>query len=291
MRYLVTIPLLLALATTAIIVYGVGRLIHPRHSLAGGTPSDYGLPYERISFASYDGTVLRGWFVPAIQPRGTVIFCHGRAGSKAPDLIYVSQFREHGFNVLLFDFRAHGESDGDKSSLVYYERYDLLAAITYLQKRGIGKVGLVGFSMGAAVAVATAPLSEAVRAVVADSAFAELRTILVTHLQQRGFPQPLASGLTALIIWAAGLRLGCYLPDADPVRWVGQIAPRPLLLIHGQEDQEIPVSDALRLYQAAGKPKDLWIVASARHRCADQVQPKEYTTSLLRFFAENLDAL
>jgi fermentation-respiration switch protein FrsA (DUF1100 family) len=287
---LLTIPLLLALATAVLIVYGVTRLIYPGRSLVGGTPSDYGLPYEKVSFASYDGTILRGWFVPAVHPRATVVFCHGRAGSKAPDLIYVPQFREHGFNVLLFDFRAHGESDGHKSSLVYYERQDLLAAIAYLQNRGIQEVGLMGFSMGAAVAIATAPLSEAVRAVIADSAFAESRTILLTYLQQQGIPVPIASNLTALIIRAAGLHLGCHLPDADPLRWVDQVAPRPLLLIHGEQDQGIPVSDASRLYSAAGDPKELWVVPAAEHRCADKVCPEDYMTRVLDFFAHYLDA-
>jgi fermentation-respiration switch protein FrsA (DUF1100 family) len=279
-----TIPLVLALAAAVIAAYGVNRLTHLERNLTGGIPSDYGLPYERISFPSYDGTILRGWFVPAVRPRGTVVFCHGRAGSKAPDLIYVPQFRQHGFNVLLFDFRAHGESDGTQSSLVYYERQDLLAAIAYLRKRGIEQVGLMGFSMGAAVAIATAPLSEAVRAVIADSAFAEVRTIAVTYLQQRGIPRPLASGLATLIIWAAGLRLGCHLPDADPLRWVGRIAPRPLLLIHGGQDEGIPVSDAQRLYEAASEPKELWIAPEAEHRCADKVRPEEYMSRVLGFF-------
>jgi len=281
------IVLLLALATAATVSYGVHRLIHPAgRSLAGGTPCDYDLPYERVSFPSLDGTMLRGWFVPATEARGTVIFCHGRFGSKAPDLVYVPRFREHGFNVLLFDFRAHGESDGTQCSLVYCERQDLLGALAYLQGRGIGDVGLMGFSMGAAVAIATAPLSRAVRAVIADSAFAELRTLLVTYLQQRSIPRPLASGLATLIIWAAGLRLRCHLPDADPLRWVSQIAPQPLLLIHGGRDRGIPVSDAHRLYEAAGEPKELWVVPKAEHRCADKVCPQEYMDRVLRFFEQ-----
>lgn len=282
-----TIVLLLASATAFIVAYGVKRLTYPQRSLAGGTPSDYGLPYESISFSSLDGTILRGWFVPATQPRATVIFCHGRDGSKAPDLIYVPGFRQRGFNVLLFDFRAHGESDGRRSSLVYYERQDLLGAIAYLQGRGIERVGLLGFSMGAAVAVATAPLSEAVRAVIADSAFAELRTIVITYLR-RSLPRPLASALAALIIWAAGLRLGCHLPDADPLRWVGQIAPRPLLLIHGGHDQAIPVREAHRLYEAASQPKELWVVPEAEHRAADKVCPERYMARVLDFFEKHL---
>lgn len=275
---------LFILATAWIVLYGAHSLIHPRRICVGGTPSDYGLPYESVSFPSLNGLILRGWFIPAIKPRATVVFCHGYAGSKAPDLQYVPQFRAHGYNVLLFDFRAHGESNGSKSSLVYYERLDLLGAIAYLQQRGIHQVGLMGFSMGAAVAISSAPLSKAVRAVVADSGFAELKTILSAHLQNRGAPRFVASIMSNLIIWAAGQRLGCSLPESDPLRWVGRIAPTPLFLIHGEKDRSIPVSDAYRLYEAANQPKELWVAADADHRCVDQLYPDEYMARVLAFF-------
>jgi fermentation-respiration switch protein FrsA (DUF1100 family) len=281
---LLTTSVLFILAIACTALYGARRLIHPRRTMVGGTPSDYGLPYENVSFPSLDGIALRGWFVPAPNPRGAVIFCHGYAGSKAPDLSYVSQFRARGYHVLLFDFRAHGESDGNRSSLVYFERQDLLGAIAYLQQKGICQVGLLGFSMGAAVAIATAPLSEAVRAVIADSGFAELKTILATYMQNKGMPRALASLMSRLIVWTAGQCLGCSLPESDPLRWVSRLAPRPLFLIHGERDRSIPVSDAYRLYEAASQPKELWIAPGADHRCIDQLYPNEYITRVLAFF-------
>jgi len=274
----------LVIATALTVTYAVNHLIHPVRSLVGGIPSDYGLPYERVSFQSLDGTTLRGWFIRAINPRGTVVFCHGYAGNKAPDLQYVPQFREHGYNVLLFDLRAHGESDGDRTSLIYYERGDLLAAIAYLQQQGINQVGLMGFSLGAAVAMATAPLSEAVRAVIADSGFAELRTIVSNYVQTKGVPRLIASPLTMLIIWAAGYHLGCYLPDSDPLHWVNHLAPRPLLIIHGGQDRDVPVGEAYRLYKVASEPKELWIVPEADHRHVDQICPDEYMSRVCAFF-------
>jgi fermentation-respiration switch protein FrsA (DUF1100 family) len=261
----------------------LNRLTRPARSLAGGTPADYGLPFERVAFASRDGTVLRGWFVAAPAPRATLVFCHGHAGSKAPDLQYVPWLRERGYNVLLFDFRAHGESDGKATSLVYYEREDLLAAIAYLRGRGIPQVGLMGFSMGAAVALATAPLSDAVRAVIADSGFAELRTIVRNGLQNQHVLDVLVGPLSSLIMCAAGHRLGCQLPESDPLRWVERIAPRPLLIVHGGQDRDVPASEAYRLYQAAREPKELWIVDAATHRCADRVCPQEYVNRVLAF--------
>ncbi len=272
------------LGTACTVLYGVHRLIHPQRTCVGGTPSDYGLPSESVSFPSLDGITLRGWFVASPNPRGTVIFCHGYAGSKAPDLQYVPHFCARGYNVLLFDFRAHGESDGNKSSLVYYERQDLLGAIAYLQQRNIHQVGLMGFSMGAAVAIATAPLSEAVCAVVADSGFAELKTILATHMQNKGIPHFIALVMSKLMIWAAGRLWGCSLPESDPLRWVSRLAPRPLFLIHGERDRSVPASDAYRLYEAAYEPKELWIAHNADHRAVDQLYPEEYMARVLAFF-------
>lgn len=283
------IALLVALAAAAlgagwIVNVAVNRLTRPARNVAGGTPADYGLPYDRVAFTSRDGIVLRGWFVAAPAPRATLVFCHGHAGSKAPDLQYVPWLRERGYNVLLFDFRAHGESDGKATSLVYQEREDLLAAIAYLRGRGIPQVGLMGFSMGAAVALATAPLSDAVRAVIADSGFAELRTIVRNGLENADMPRFLAEPLSSLILWTAGHRLGCPLPESDPLCRVGRIAPRPLLIIHGGQDRDVPVSEAYRLYQAAAEPKELWVVGTATHRNADQVCPQEYVNRVLAFF-------
>jgi fermentation-respiration switch protein FrsA (DUF1100 family) len=172
----------------------------------------------------------------------------------------------------------------------YYEWQDLLAAIAYLQQCGIDAVCLMGFSMGAAVAIATAPHSAAVRAVVADSGFAELCTIILNHMQKRGIPRLLASFLTALTVWAAGRKLGCHLPDSDPLRWVNRLAPRPLLSIHGGQDLDVPVNEAYRLYKAAAEPKELWIVSKAEHRRVDQICPEEYMGRIVSFFDRWLDS-
>jgi fermentation-respiration switch protein FrsA (DUF1100 family) len=141
----------------------------------------------------------------------------------------------------------------------------------------------VGFSMGAAVAIATAPLSTAVGAVIADSAFAELGTILTQRLWRRGCPPPLATLWTALILRAASYYCQCNVLLSDPIYWVGRVSPRPLLIIHGGRDRDVPVSEAKRLYEHAGLPKELWIVDEAEHRCADQICREEYVPRILEF--------
>ena len=97
-------------------------------------------------------------------------------------------------------------------------------------------------------------------------------------------PVGFASSLTTLILWAAGRHLDCHLPDSDPLRWVGRLAPRPLLIIHGGQDKDVPVSEAYRLYEAASDPKELWVVEEAGHRQVDQIYPDEYMSKVLAFF-------
>lgn len=268
----------------AISLRGVNRLIRRRTPDAPSDPAQYGLSYEEVTFSSRDGLTLRGWFIPAPEVRGTVIFCHGHAGSMDPDVKYVPAFHERGYNVLMFDFRGHGRSEGQYVSMGCCERQDLLGAVDYLRSRGIDRVGVLGFSMGGAVAMATAPHTEAIRAVVSDGGFARLSDAVAAGVRTRGLPGLLASLMGHLIVWLMGLRLGCSPREADPIRWVDKIAPRALLIIHGALDPFVTVEQAQELYAAAGEPKEIWIVPDARHREADRRHPQEYRHRVLAFF-------
>jgi len=249
------------------------------------SPARYGLPFEEVEFKSRDGITLRGWFIPAHQAKGTVIFCHGHAGSMDPDLKYAPWFHSSGFNVLMFDFRGHGRSEGDKISMGYFERFDLLGAVDYLRGRGIDNIGVLGFSMGGAVAITTAAMEPSIKAVACDGAFAHLLEVLVRGigvvnpaLRPIGF----IAGPLALLF--ASLRLGAWLPSADPIRWVAKISPRPILIIHGERDVFISTQAIKALYQAAGEPKELWIVPNAGHRNADELYPHEWKERVIGFF-------
>ena len=250
------------------------------------SPEEYGLPWENVAFLTNDSITLRGWFIPC-QPgpaRGTIIFCHGHNGSMDPDLQYAPAFHHHGYNVLMFDFRSHGRSDGNLVSLGYYERRDVLAAIRFLKQRGIERVGLLGFSLGGAVAISTAPLSSAVQAVISDSGFAAFDTVIIGWLKQKGAPELPAACLARLIVRCIGMRLGHPLSEAYPINWVDRIAPRSLFLIHGAEDTLTPASEARRLYARAGEPKELWVVPGAGHREIDAAVGETYTSRILEFF-------
>ncbi|MFB0535590.1 MAG: alpha/beta hydrolase [Anaerolineae bacterium] len=291
----ISMTLLLAVVVLiigAVSLYGASQLIRRRVPDAASDPAQYGLTYEEVTFPSRDGLTLQGWFIPAPEARGTVVFCHGHAGSMDPDVQYVPTFHERGYNVLMFDFRGHGRSEGQHVSMGYYERQDLLGAVDYLRSRGIDRVGVLGFSMGGAVAMATAPHTEAIQAVISDGGFARFSDTVAAGVRERGplhrsgqgLPGFLASLVGHLVVWLMGLRLGCSLSGADPIRWVGKIAPRALFIIHGALDPFITVEEARELYAAAGEPKEIWIVPEAGHRQADRRHPEEYRHRVLAFF-------
>jgi len=265
--------------------YGSNRLIRRKPPDEKRSPVEYALDFEEVAFMTGDGLTLRGWWIPAESSRGTVIFCHGHQGSMDPDVQYAPWFHAAGFNVLMFNFRGHGHSEGRYLSLGYFERRDLLAAIDYLQRRGIQSVGVLGFSLGAVVAMITAPLTPAIRAVVADCGFAEKWRAAAGGIGEN-YPWlgPLTGGLGRWIVLVASARLRVPLWEADPLRWVGRISPRPLLLIGGGHDPYAPPGDMERLYAAAGEPKELWIAPLAGHRNVDTFYPEEYRRRVIGFF-------
>ncbi len=273
-----------ALAVSVLAWYAAGQLICPPRRRRTASPADYGLEFESVSFRSRDGLTLQGWFIPVPNSKGTIVLCHGYSGDCSPDLIYAPLLHEAGYNALLFDFRGHGASGGNYTSLVYFERDDLLAGLDFLRARGIARAALIGFSMGGAIAMATAPLSPMVVGVISDCAFAELRRIMQNAFAARRFPQWLTPLLGWLTIAFASMRLRANLFTADPIHWVGKIAPRPLLIMHAADDQAAPVSEARRLFAAAREPKELWIVPNAAHRQIETVARDEYRRRVVEFF-------
>lgn len=252
------------------------------------SPAEYGLSFEEVAFRSRDGLLLHGWWIPAPGARRAVIFMHGHGGSMDPDVQYAPAFHAAGISVLMFDFRAHGRSEGHITTVGYLERQDALGAIDYALNRGIEQVGLLGFSMGGIVAMLTAPLSPAARAVVSDGGPVRMVTSLTVWGQERGIPGPLAAVMARVVLIATSLRVGANQFSYEPLRWVSQIAPRPLLLIQGGHDQYVPPADFAALQAAAGPTAQTWFVPDAGHRTADQLYPDEYRRRVVGFFEENL---
>jgi fermentation-respiration switch protein FrsA (DUF1100 family) len=282
--------LALALAISTVFLWlASGKMIARRTPDERTSPADYGLSFEEIEFQARDGINLRGWFIPAPEAKGVVIFCHGHAGSMDPDVKYTPWFYDAGLSVLMFDFRGHGRSEGDWVSMGTLERLDLLGAIDYVQRSGFESVGVLGFSMGGGVAIVTAATDERIAAVASDGGFARLESALIGWANRiGGVPEWVGRPLARTIKTVAGWRLGISLSEADPIDWIGRIRPRPVLLVHGDQDPYVSVAEVEEMFAEAGEPKDLWRVEEAEHRRADQCRPQEYRQWVVGFFERYL---
>jgi fermentation-respiration switch protein FrsA (DUF1100 family) len=253
------------------------------------SPAEYGLAFDEVAFPACDGVTLRGWWIPAVGSADrAVIFLHGHGGSMDPDVQYVPALHAAEFNVLMFDFRAHGRSDGRMSTLGYLERRDVLGAVDFVRAKGISRIGFLGFSMGGIVAMLTAPICPDVRAVISDGGPARMRTALTVWAWEHGVPRSLGAVLAWLALTVTSLRVGANQFRYEPIRWVGRIAPRPILFIHGERDPYVPPADFDALLAAANEPKEIWRVPEAGHRMVDQVYPEEYRRRVVAFFDQHL---
>lgn len=247
------------------------------------TPWELGIPYEEVAFATEDGLLLRGWWLPRPRAARTVIALHGHRGAGHHCVGIAGALWRRGANVLLFDHRGRGSSEGKFISLGYYETVDALAAIGYAHSRAPEvPLGLIGYSMGAAVALTSAAHDKRVGAVVADSPFASERELVRSLLRKRIGPlhRPIA-GVTELLL--------NYDPsEVEPLRGVANIAPRATLFVHGLLDETCDPEDSVRLYGAAGDPKELWLLEGAGHCDAYFADRVTYCERVAAFFEEYL---
>ena len=286
-----TVGLLAGIYLIYVAVRGSRLLIEPQvrpfvPDIAGAptTPADLGLDYEPVRMTTDDGVTLSGWLVPAArETRTAVIVLHGFTGHRLPELAAFVPWLAERHHVLQFDFRGHGESGASVVTLGVHERLDVAAAVAFLRKRGLGPIALVGVSMGAAIAIVAAP-DLPVEAVVADAAFAELSHPVANRMREVGYP---LAGIGARgIVWAASVRTRTRL--IDPIRAVGRIAPKALLLIAPKADRLISWRQSVALFEAAGEPKELFIVEGAGHAEAVVADPEGYRRQVLDFLGRYL---
>lgn len=288
-RLLVACLVALLFLWLAIPLVRAGLLIETspfRH--APGRPS--GLGAQGVHFGATDGVSLRGWFVPASPRAPTIIVIPGFKDDSIASVPYARFLHAAGFNVLLYDSRGTGGSGGT-FTLGLREVRDVEGAARYLNNRsGLvdHRYGLLGVSMGAGVAIVAATHLASVRAVVADSPYAD-QHLTVDRLDTLHLG-PLTLPLAPVAPWLVDHVIGAPLTSFSPVRSARKLAGRPLLLIHSRHDQNptTPLSAAQKLKRAAGRSASLWIPPRGGHAGALTAQPAAYRAQVVGFFRRTL---
>jgi alpha-beta hydrolase superfamily lysophospholipase len=279
-------PLTVAGALTAGTAHVVTFLaVHPPRERISKTPARLGLAFKEASFSTSDGIQLQGWFIPSPYSQAAVILGHGFSRSRQEMLDVAAMLNRNCYNVLLFDWRAHGESGGTRTTFGYDEVNDLAAALDYVASQpevDSEHIGVLGKSMGAVIAIRAAAALPQLKAVVSDSAFPSLQDSIEVGVRRRG---PFGVWPVRPVAMSLGVMTMGIDPElVRPIDDIGDISPRPVLIIQGGRDELVPANTGERLYAAAAEPKFLWYVPDATHVTLSSQDPAEYEARVVAFF-------
>ena len=221
------------------------------------TPAVMQLEFEDVFFAAADGTKLHGWYLPGEAESPLVLFCHGNAGNISHRVDNLHWLHELGLSVFIFDYRGYGQSEGTASEEGTYS--DLRGALRWLQDRGWTSERMIYFgrSLGAGVALQLS-LEEPPAGLVLESPFTSIKAMGQHHY-------PL---LWLLAGWALNVRY-------DNLTKIAQLKA-PLLILHGERDQIVPLLMGQELFELARQPKYFYSIPRAGHNDTYDVGGRGY---------------
>jgi fermentation-respiration switch protein FrsA (DUF1100 family) len=253
--------------------------LHPSRNVASGELlRAEGIEYQEIELHTDDDVTLSAWYTPP-KNGAVILVAHGYGDKRAED--FHALFAGHGYGVVAWDFRAHGKSGGEFSSLGYYEILDAKAALDFaLAQPDVEHVGAWGGSMGAVTMIrATAQYPE-IEALIADSPFVTLEEEMDLRV-----PFPV---MRSLIQFFAEQKSGASTDLVRPVDDIASISPRPVFIIQGMGDGMVPLDSAQRLYDAAREPRQLWVEQDVPHLNMYAYYKTRYIKRTIKFFDEYL---
>ena len=251
------------------------------------TPFEFQADSEEVDLVTADGINFGAWYFRQPGSPQTVIVSGGHKGQRESDLgISVALWRK-GFNVILYSYRGMLSSDRAPVTFGIKEVLELQAVIAFARKRiPSARIGLLGYSMGAVVSLLGAAGEPGVEALVLDSPFSDLRTLLIENVRHRAkLPGSPVVWLAGVMLW---LRTRSKLSDCSPRDVLSSLEPRPLFFIHGGADNITSVNHSRRLYDGYRGPREIWIVQGAPHTGAYFADRPLYVERVAGFFARHL---
>ncbi len=250
--------------------YFISLFFHPDRYVVTA-PKYYRVDHEELFFLSHNDRRLHAYFLKSNgNPKGTVVHCHGNSGNISqhfPELLFLCRA---GYNVFMFDYEGYGESEGIPSPAAIV--HDAQAALEYVTKRvDKNRIALFGQSLGGAAATEAMAKNNEVKCLILEGAFTTYREMAwATKLGKMLF------FITPFLI-----------PDRGPFKSIPDVAPRPVLIIHGDVDSKVPVRFARKLYNAAKEKKSLLIINGFHHLQGCEGTP-EYEKTIVDFLKQNL---
>jgi fermentation-respiration switch protein FrsA (DUF1100 family) len=246
------------------------------------TPASIQKPYEDLTLTTQDGLKIAAWYIPGRKPQA-IIVVHGINANREAVLPEAAVLAEAGYPLLMIDLRGHGQSEGNEVTYGYREAYDVLAAANYLDQRPeIEQIGVLGTSLGGAVVARAAGLDSRLGAVVIESSYSSLPRAVADSFDQRSFfPKwPFAP----LFIGLAERRLGLRVDQVNSAAELAKLGQRPVLIIHGTNDDLFPLHHAEEMYAAVQGPKSLWVIEGMGHQSPVIGNEEAFKAHVLPFF-------
>jgi fermentation-respiration switch protein FrsA (DUF1100 family) len=230
------------------------------------TPGDVGLPFQDVAIETDDGERLHGWWVPASRSSvGHVLLCHGNAGNVGDRVLHAELLCAAGFDVLLFDYRGYGRSSGRPNEQgIYRDARGARAALLCQPGVEASRIFYLGESIGGAVALDLA-LARSPKGLILQSTFTSVRDMARLH-----YPF-----LPAALV-----------PDAYPSRRrIGELRA-PLLVLHGERDEIVPLSHGQELFEGAPEPKRMQVFPGLGHNDLVPVAGPAYAQAIASWAKE-----
>jgi len=232
--------------------WGANALLHPQRRPMTRQPDR---PFDAVVFEG-EGVKLKGWWFHAPNKRGTVVFLHGLSDNRGNGVGIADHFLDRGYDVIEYDSRAHGESEGDACTYGFYEKQDLRRVLDRIEAKPIA---VMGVSLGAGIALQAAAEDRRIVGVVAVSSFSDLRTAARERAPWFASKGNLAEA------FAIAEKEGKFRADDVSPMAAAALIKVPTLVIHGEKDDETPAAHSQRIFAALHEPKRLILVANARH--------------------------
>lgn len=246
------------------------------------TPTDLGYPAEPITLQARAGGSFQGYFIPGVNG-ATIIMPPPFTSGRSVRLAEMEILAKRGYNIFMFESRRCAAMG--PLSLGYKEVDEVADALDYLASRpdvDPERIGIYGFSSAGATSVMAAARHPRLRAIVAEGGYGDFTENALGRNYQSGF----MGYFVPLFRWGSYITYrgvtGLDISQLSPVTVIGQISPRPILLIYGT--QEVSLPGGRRQKAAAGSNAELWVIEGAGHGNYLQVAPEEYERRLVTFF-------
>ncbi|HEX6163341.1 MAG TPA: alpha/beta fold hydrolase [Vicinamibacterales bacterium] len=250
----IVITMAAAIARSQLPAIGAGALLYPARqvSMRAAPPGCIEKTFEGVDVR------LAGWVCRSadLSPKPAIVYLHGIGDNRDTSTGVIDRFLRRGFDVVVYDSRGHGRSEGEGCTYGFFEKQDLRRVLV---QAGIDRTIVIGHSLGAAVALQAAAIDPRIVGVVAVSTFADLRSIATERA-----PFVFTPALIDAAFARAERDARFVVDDASPLKAAPKISA-PVFIIHGALDEGTRTAHSERVYAALRQPKQLLIVPDAGH--------------------------